>query len=213
MSDHEGPLGDPEAPAEGPPIATREYVRPDPRRDDRDGRSHPALLEQAADCPARCDDRITEVAVARDQIDREALECLRVSGDIVGVLLIQGVVGENQRQIAGGGDAERGAAEQEGVVGVDHLGPEGLEAGQEPERFRHRDREIAAVEVAYRREAHHVALAFRAAFEQRCRHQHPMAETAEGVGVPLDTARHPPHVRREGIGHHQDVHQGRLGFL
>jgi hypothetical protein len=131
----------------------------------------------------------------------------------MGVLVIQGVVGEDQRQIAGGGDAQRGAAEQEGVVGVDHLGPEALEAGEEAERFRHRDREIAAVEVAYRREAHHIALPGGGAFEERCRHQHLMAEPAEGVGVPLDTARHPPHVRREGVGHHQDVHQGAPGIL
>ena len=108
MAGHEGVLGD----AGRLPIAltgsASEPFHVHSRGQYGDGRGDSALLQERQYRVAGRDDVVAQVGVAGGKIDHEALERVGFVGDVMGVFLVKGMMGEDQRNPAAGGDPEGG---------------------------------------------------------------------------------------------------------
>ncbi len=151
---------------------------------------------------------LARVAVARGQLHHRLRQRRGIERHVVRVLLVHGVVGENQRQLPQRRRAQRRVAQQERMVRVHDVRREFLERAGQVKRHGQDHRKIAAVEMLQRRHAHHPLFVFRRALELRRHHQHLVPPLAIGP----DKTRHrlcdAAHVRKIGIRHHHDMHGG-----
>src|SRR3546814_14348326 len=89
-----------------------------------------AFTKGRGDAGAWSEDAITEIGVAGRESDDEATKNPGIARNIMGVLLVHRMVGEDERQIAAASQTQRRSSEQERVERVDDVGSEAVDQGR-----------------------------------------------------------------------------------
>ena len=165
VAHHDRLCRNPTRAAEGRSVAGGEGREIDAGRDYLDARVNAAFPEDRRHRLARRNHGVAQIRIARGQLDREALHPGRIERHVARVVLVQGVVGEHDRQIEFRRDPQRGITEQERMVRVHEIRPEALDRAVERPGDRQGDREVASAEVLDRGDANDSRLATRCALE------------------------------------------------
>ena len=96
--------------AEACTVAGGEESRVDAGGDGEDRAGHAAFDQQVLHAFAGRDDLVAKVAILGGELDRDALERRGIERDVVGVALVKGVVGEDDRHPHFPGLAQGGVA-------------------------------------------------------------------------------------------------------
>src|SRR5690606_8102114 len=119
VADAEGILRNAEDLPEAGAAPASEATWLDARRNHRDRTGNAALGQERGDALAGRDHLVAEVREAGGEHDDEGLQRLRRARYIVGIELVAGVMGEDQRQRTKIGGPQGGPTHQKRVVGMD----------------------------------------------------------------------------------------------
>jgi hypothetical protein len=164
------------------------------------------LRQEIRNAPAGRDDAVAEIGVPGRQLDDEPLERGRVARDEVSVLLVERVMGEHERHVPERRNAQRRVAQEIRVVGVNDVGQELVQRGEQDPRDGKAHGKVAAAEFLDGRQTDHIRFRLRHLLEGGRDDHDAMAPPAVLGGEGFHRARDAADVGREGIRHHQDVH-------
>jgi len=126
MANHQRIARDVQLLAETRALRRRKRLHVDSGRNHRDRRGDAAAPNHPRDALARCDDAVAEVGVVGRDLDRDLAQRFG-KGHVVRVILVAGVVREEDRHVLVHRHAQRGVAEQDGMMRVDDVRLERLD--------------------------------------------------------------------------------------
>ena len=109
--------------AEAGAVAIRENGERHAGRHLVDRHGDTARAQQLEDAARGREHRVAGIGVAGAAVERDALHQAGIAGHVVGVVLVEGVMGEDQRHAPRARQAGGRGAEQEGPMRVDDVGP------------------------------------------------------------------------------------------
>jgi len=200
-------LGDAELPSRRRPVARAEPIEVHARRHHRDRRPDAARVQLVADHRRGRQHRIGPRGEAGAQPQRGRLHEAERQGDVVRVLLVARVVGEDKGPPGPAGEAARGRSEEKGVVRVDDVEVQPGDEPPDPPRVRNRQREFRVGRGGNRGVAHDPARDVLSAGQAGSEDPRLMPGGLEALPERLDRDRDAPVKRQVVVGEERDPHR------